>query len=94
MSSRNHAGSRMTTNPCARGAPRRAREIAFAVRTIEASGFDPLYARIDVMDGPGGEMLLSELELIEPSLFFPHGPGSVSRFADAAERRAENAPRA
>jgi glutathione synthase/RimK-type ligase-like ATP-grasp enzyme len=69
-------------------------EIAFAVRTIEASGFDPLYARIDVMDGPGGEMLLSELELIEPSLFFPHGPGSVSRFADAAERRAENAPRA
>ena len=31
-----------------------------------------------------GEVVLSELELIEPSLFFPHAPGSAARFAGAA----------
>ena len=65
-------------------------EVAFAVRTIEACPFDPLYARIDVMDGPGGETLLSELELIEPSLYFDLGPGSAATLAQAAARRVES----
>jgi hypothetical protein len=64
-----------------------AEEMAFARRAIDACGFDPLYARVDVMDLPGGEMVLGELELIEPSLYFDLGPGSASAFADAVERR-------
>ncbi|MCA9664790.1 MAG: hypothetical protein KC503_04355 [Myxococcales bacterium] len=42
----------------------------------------PLYARVDgvVRDG---ELLLMELELTEPSLFFGHAPASAGRLADA-----------
>lgn len=58
-----------------------ARAIAVAGAVADAGG-SPLYARVDaveVADGP----LLVELELIEPSLFFAHAPGSADRFADA-----------
>jgi glutathione synthase/RimK-type ligase-like ATP-grasp enzyme len=40
------------------------------------------YARIDLVDGPGGGPLLLELELTEPSLFFLHAPGSAGRFVE------------
>ncbi len=66
-------------------------DVAFAVRVIDAYGFDPLYARIDVMDAGDGRTVLSELELIEPSLFFPLRPGSAEIFADACVRRAHGA---
>ena len=39
----------------------------------------PLYARIDLLPGP----VLIEVELIEPSLFLGHGPGSMDRLAGA-----------
>ena len=42
-----------------------------------------LYARVDLIPGPDGEPLLAELELTEPSLFFPWAPGSAERMADA-----------
>lgn len=45
-----------------------------------------LYARIDVMPDDDGRLLLSELELIEPSLFFPHADHAVARFVEAVER--------
>jgi hypothetical protein len=41
------------------------------------------YARVDLVEGPGGLPLVLELELTEPSLFFAHAPGSVERFAAA-----------
>ena len=45
---------------------------------------DPLlYARVDAVRMPGGAFAVMELELIEPSLYFPFGPGSAERFADA-----------
>ena len=44
-----------------------------------------LYARIDVMPDDDGSLVLSELELIEPSLFFPHSECSVARFVSAVE---------
>lgn len=44
-----------------------------------------LYARIDVMRGPDGNLLLSELELIEPSLFFKQNPMALDRFIDCLE---------
>ncbi|MEM1331356.1 MAG: hypothetical protein AAGG07_12435 [Planctomycetota bacterium] len=46
----------------------------------------PVYARVDLFpDGKGGWML-SELELIEPSLYFDLGPGSALRMVRALER--------
>lgn len=36
-----------------------------------------LYARVDIMRGPSGQWLLSELELIEPSLFFTQVPSAL-----------------
>ena len=45
-----------------------------------------LYARIDLIESEG-EMLLSELELIEPSLFFKQNPKALERFVDGVKRR-------
>ncbi|REJ84222.1 MAG: hypothetical protein DWQ36_13325 [Acidobacteria bacterium] len=55
---------------------------AGALAPLEAP---PLYARVDLLRGDDGGLLLIELELIEPSLFFALGPGSAERFADAVE---------
>jgi hypothetical protein len=49
-------------------------------------GLSLLYARVDMLWGDKGELYLTELELIEPSLFFRHGPDGPSRFADALEQ--------
>jgi hypothetical protein len=48
----------------------------------------PLYARIDLVRGPDGSPRVLELELAEPSMYFPHAPGSATRFAAAIIRRA------
>lgn len=45
-----------------------------------------LYARIDLMES-NGEWLLSELELIEPSLFFKQNPAALNVFISALQRR-------
>ncbi|MEM9372355.1 MAG: hypothetical protein AAGA55_01810 [Planctomycetota bacterium] len=58
-------------------------EQRFAVAVLEACPFETLYARVDVMRDDAGGIVLSELELIEPSLFFPHAPGSAERMAAA-----------
>lgn len=56
------------------------------VRTLLARFDDHLlYARVDVIPTEGGPML-SELELIEPSMYFPYIKGAADRFARAAER--------
>jgi hypothetical protein len=46
-----------------------------------------LYARADFLRGPQGELLLTELELVEPSLFFRHAPDAARRLADRLQRR-------
>jgi hypothetical protein len=43
----------------------------------------PLYARIDMIPGPGGEPVLLELEAIEPNLYMDLVHGSVERLAAA-----------
>ncbi|MCA9291731.1 MAG: hypothetical protein KDA25_11430 [Phycisphaerales bacterium] len=58
----------------------------FAESVLEAAGQDALYARIDVVERAGGGLCLSELEFIEPSLFFNHSPPALTRFADAVMR--------
>jgi hypothetical protein len=46
-----------------------------------------LYARVDLIPGPGGAPMLLELELTEPSLFLRHAEGSADRLADAIVAR-------
>ena len=47
-----------------------------------------LYARFDYLRDDAGNLLLNELELIEPSLFFRHCKKSADIFADAILQRA------
>ncbi|MBS1715916.1 MAG: hypothetical protein JST30_16435 [Armatimonadetes bacterium] len=46
---------------------------------------DVFYARLDLMESDG-RWLVSELELIEPSLFFFKAEGTAGRFVEALER--------
>jgi hypothetical protein len=65
-------------------------ELAVAARVLElipGGAKRLLYARIDLIPGPGGEPTLIELELTEPSLFFRYAPGSAERLADAVVAR-------
>jgi hypothetical protein len=69
-------------------------EMAVARAALAAipGGADQIaYARIDLVPGPGGEPLVIELELTEPSLFLGKAPGSADRLArhlfDRAGRR-------
>jgi glutathione synthase/RimK-type ligase-like ATP-grasp enzyme len=43
-----------------------------------------LYARVDAVEA-GGQLILMELELIDPVLFLGRAPGAATRFADAIE---------
>ena len=66
-------------------------ERAFAGRVLDAAGEELggaalLYARVDVMREDDGEILLSELELIEPSLYFGLCAGAAAKFVGALER--------
>jgi len=62
-------------------------EIAFGQNVLSKlkllTGFEPLFARVDVVRDVSGQMMLMELELIEPSLFLAMGPGAPERFAQA-----------
>jgi glutathione synthase/RimK-type ligase-like ATP-grasp enzyme len=62
--------------------------IAQAKRVVFASGFDPLYARVDAIDR-GGELILIELELLDPSLYLEDAVGA-DRFANAIDDRLHN----
>jgi glutathione synthase/RimK-type ligase-like ATP-grasp enzyme len=68
-------------------------ELAFAAKVLAATPLPPVYARVDIVRGPGqgenvGPLLLMELELVEPTLFFRQAPESAGRFADALARLA------
>jgi len=68
-----------------------AEERGFAERTLRAlDGLTEglLYARVDVMRDDAGRMVLSELELIEPSLFLKQRALALQRLAFEIARRA------
>jgi hypothetical protein len=48
---------------------------------------DLLYARFDYLRDNSGTLVLNELELVEPSLFFRHCPESAEKFANAIINR-------
>jgi hypothetical protein len=62
-------------------------EAALARRALAAVDGGLLYARIDMAPGPDGEPVVMELELVEPSLFFPQGPRALELFVDGIRRR-------
>lgn len=72
-----------------RGVALRDVDRSFARRVIEAAGKRVYYARVDVMEDADGSLRLSELELIEPSLFFEHGQRALSRFVAGVDRLGE-----
>jgi glutathione synthase/RimK-type ligase-like ATP-grasp enzyme len=60
-----------------------AAEHEVAAKVLAALPFEmPVYARVDLLPSPEGPQLL-ELELTEPSVFLPYGPGAADRFAAA-----------
>lgn len=64
-----------------------AAELEVAARALRAAPFGtPLYARVDLIRDDAGGPVVLELELIEPSLFFPFAAGSAERFAAAVMR--------
>jgi hypothetical protein len=69
-----------------RGMAPTAEERAFAEAAMAKWRDEALYARVDVMSGTDGQLLLSELELIEPSLFFLQCPRALDRFVDAVAK--------
>ncbi|HEU4419725.1 MAG TPA: hypothetical protein VFT55_12370 [Planctomycetota bacterium] len=73
-------------------------ERALAIDTMEvvrgcagpcpgADGKPLLYARTDFLWADDGSCVLTELELVEPSLFFRHNPAAAGTLADALLRR-------
>lgn len=65
-----------------------AAELRVGARAMQALPFEtPLYARVDLIRDEKGEPVVLELEMIEPSLFFPFAGGSAERFAAAVMRR-------
>lgn len=66
-----------------------ASELRVAAKALHAIPFEtPLYARVDLIRDQQGEPVVLELELVEPSLFFPFAEGSADRFAAAVVRKA------
>lgn len=72
-----------TLHPYQAGKP----EIEFAERTVALCGYSPLYARVDAIRDNRGEMALSELELIEPELWFRFFPPAAGKLADVIKKR-------
>jgi hypothetical protein len=49
------------------------------------------YARVDLIDGPDGHPLVSEVEMVDPYLGLTLDPAALERFAGAIARRAPSA---
>lgn len=64
-----------------------AADLARAGAVLAALDAPPLYARIDMVRGSDGGLLLMELEALEPYLFPVEGPGIAAMLATALKRR-------
>lgn len=66
-------------------------DLAAAQNVVRSIPFEtPLYARIDMVRGSDGSLLLMEAELIEPYLYPRQGPNLGPMLAEAIARRIEN----
>jgi glutathione synthase/RimK-type ligase-like ATP-grasp enzyme len=57
-------------------------EIIFAENCLKACTFNPVYARVDLVYDNNNTLSLSELELIEPELWFRNNPNSANLLAE------------
>lgn len=62
-------------------------EIAFAEAAVLACPQLPIYARVDIFEDNDGRIALSELELIEPELWFRHHKGAAMALAKGIEEK-------
>ncbi len=65
-------------------------EIIFAETTVQACDELPIYARVDIFEDNDGEIALSELELIEPELWFRLHPEAAKLLANGIQKRLTN----
>jgi hypothetical protein len=65
-----------------------------ALAAVPGGGERLLDARVDLVPGPGGEPVVLELELLEPSLFLAHASGAAHRLAAAIAGRLSERPSA
>ncbi|GMN05105.1 hypothetical protein MTsPCn5_04930 [Croceitalea sp. MTPC5] len=63
------------------------REISFAEKVIKACPELPLYARVDIFEDNSGEIVLAELELFEPELWFRLNTEAAKYFAKRLKER-------
>ncbi|HET8814994.1 MAG TPA: hypothetical protein VFM51_08570 [Solirubrobacterales bacterium] len=63
-----------------------AEDLEIVERVLSRLPLEPLYARVDIVRGEGGERYLIELELIEPNLFLGECLGAAERLATAISR--------
>lgn len=64
------------------------RVVAALPGLVPGAGDGPLlYTRVDLLPGEGGDPVVLEVELTEPSLFLSLADGALERFADAIVRR-------
>jgi glutathione synthase/RimK-type ligase-like ATP-grasp enzyme len=62
-----------------------AEEISVANAALRVVPGRPLYARVDLLRGNAGEVLVNEVELIEPALYLRMDENAPGAFADAIE---------
>ncbi|MHC5114298.1 MAG: ATP-grasp domain-containing protein [Planctomycetota bacterium] len=62
-------------------------ELDVAHGLMSSIGDGLLYGRVDMLADDGGAPCVTELELVEPSLFFRHAPHAAEHLADALLRR-------
>ena len=58
-------------------------EINFAKKCLEATDYTPIYARVDIIYDNNNKPSLSELELIEPELWFRNYPQAAKLLAES-----------
>ena len=61
-------------------------DLGVAQNAMDCVDGDLLYARVDLIDGEDGQPLVSERELVEPSLFLLQHEPALRRLVDAMER--------
>lgn len=67
-------------------------EIKFAETVIQSLSFDPIYARVDIILDNNNAIALSELELIEPEMWFRLNPDSAAKMASTIRRYINKSP--
>jgi glutathione synthase/RimK-type ligase-like ATP-grasp enzyme len=63
------------------------KEILFAEEVLASSRQSPTYARVDAIWDKKGNLIVSELELVEPELWFRFNPSAADRLAEAIVER-------